>query len=268
MHNNPLFKKIWILQNQDSTTQKSTGSMVGDGRLELVFVSGNGYKTKFGDEKQTWGEGIYLGGHIDQPFDMEILPETKIQFVKLEPWAAAMISGFDFKQSLNQTIPLDQVNKALNHSLASQSGSHFTQDTFKLLSKSLESTSLKRKKFDLLKFAAHYLENNFLNFKENKNNLLKELNVSARTLETSFGRSIGLTPQKFANTIRFRKISEQIYHCEDNQSLTELAYNFGYFDQAHFIKHCQQFIGFSPSKLSQEHCFITNSNENFRYYTI
>jgi len=266
--NSPYLKKIWIVGNKDSIARKSTGNMVGDGRLELIFVSGNGYITKFGEHIETWGEGIYIGGHISQPFELEILPETQITFVKLEPWSGTLISGFDFRKSVNKTIPLCELNNTLYEKLIFSNGFAVNTSNLLTLNQFMENNLAAQKDFELIRFSAQYLETNFLSFKSNKKDLLHKINLSARSLETKFGRGLGLAPQKFTNTIRFRRIAEQIYHSPNATSLTDLAYKFGFYDQAHFIRLCNQYLGLSPSKLSKQNCFITAPEDHFRYYTI
>ncbi len=264
----PYIKKIWTLTNKDSITQKSLGNMVGDGRIELVFVSGNGYVTNFDNNKQLWGEGIYIGGHINKPFELEVLPETQMTFVKLETWAAVLLSGFDFRQSMNCTIPLAELNKELYQKMFYNNGPTFAPNSFMTLNSMMEDNWKAKKNAQLIQLVSSYLEENFIEFNFHKKELLQKINLSSRSLELKFGRGVGLPPQKFANTIRFRQIIEHLYHVPDSPSLTELSFNFGFYDQAHFIRSCQQFMGISPSNLSKDNCFVTNSTEKFRYYTI
>ena len=261
-------KKIWVLHNKNAVIQKITGSMVGDGRLELVFVNGNGYRTIFGDQTQNWGEGIYLGGHIDRSLHLEILPNTKLTFVKMEPWAARLISNFNYKNSLNHTIPLSEINANLNKKLEKLRTDDFNYNMLLTLYQTMDYNMNNFSDYKLIKYTSQFLENNFFDFKNCKKNLLSEIGLSQRSLETKFGTSVGLTPLKFANTIRFRKISEEIFHFNENDSLTNLAYKYGYFDQSHFIRTCNQFIDLAPTGISKENCFITNPNDPFRYYTI
>ena len=261
-------KKVWVLHNNDSVSKKSMGSLVGDGCLELIFVSGNGYITKLGSNIQKWKEGIYLGGHIDEQFELEVLPQTQITFVKLNWWTAGLISGFDFRQSRNQTIPLIELDKDLYRKLANKSTHKFTISMLHCLNQSMEKKQSHQRDFELIRYSSAFLNKNFSDFKISKKKLLNEINISSKSLETKFGRSVELTPLKFVNTIRFREISEQIYHHKNRPSLTNLTYKFGFYDQAHFIRACHKAIGFTPSNLSKENCFMTNSRDRFRYYTI
>jgi AraC-like DNA-binding protein len=73
--------------------------------------------------------------------------------------------------------------------------------------------------------------------------LAESLSISQDAFEKRFRRVVGTTPKQFASLVRFR-------HLLNNQmpgrSLTELAYESGYYDQAHFIKDFRSFTGQAP----------------------
>ncbi|WP_420317986.1 helix-turn-helix domain-containing protein [Ekhidna sp.] len=73
------------------------------------------------------------------------------------------------------------------------------------------------------------------------------LNVSKSKLEQHFNREIGLTPKEFC---KIEKINCFInsYVSNPNQSLTELTYQCGYYDQSHLIKDFKYFLDTSPKK--------------------
>ncbi|GAB3939904.1 helix-turn-helix domain-containing protein [Spirosoma harenae] len=73
--------------------------------------------------------------------------------------------------------------------------------------------------------------------------LADSLHISQDAFEKRFRRIIGTTPKQFAALVRFRHLlSTQT----SEQRLTELAYESGYFDQAHFIKDFRSFTGQAP----------------------
>ena len=58
---------------------------------------------------------------------------------------------------------------------------------------------------------------------------------------------LGVTPQVFHRIFRFNEILKQI---QNKQQLkwTDIAYEFGYSDQSHFIKEFKEFSGFNPQE--------------------
>lgn len=263
-----IVRKIWHLENKDEHLTKKTGYMVGDGCLEIVMVTGNGYITRFFGEAKQWDAGIYLGGQIDRPSALDILPATKLTVLKLQPWAAGLLSTFDFRQSLNVTIPFAQISpqitRVMTESRTPKTGDYNLNLLLRLLEQRLSAYS----DLDFLRLSSQRLERQFIDFRTAKKEILSTLAVSSKTLENKFGKVVGLSPQKFANTIRFRQIGEHLIHKTDPTSLTSLAHQYGFYDQAHFTRSCKRVMGMPPSKLDAQNCFITNSAEDFRYYTI
>jgi AraC-like DNA-binding protein len=68
---------------------------------------------------------------------------------------------------------------------------------------------------------------------------------SKKQLERKFLSSVGTTPKVFSRICRFLNICR---HLEDfkGKNLTELTYECGFYDQAHFIKEFKEFSGFTP----------------------
>src|SRR5262249_42585924 len=67
--------------------------------------------------------------------------------------------------------------------------------------------------------------------------------VSVRQLERGFRHVIGTSPKVFARTLRFQEAQRRLMFDPD-ADLTALAYECGYFDQAHFIKDFKAFAGY------------------------
>ncbi len=67
------------------------------------------------------------------------------------------------------------------------------------------------------------------------NELANQVFVSKRQLERIFLDEIGIRPKDFTKIIRFQKILS-IKQKDKGMSLTSLAYEGGYSDQAHFIR--------------------------------
>jgi len=75
--------------------------------------------------------------------------------------------------------------------------------------------------------------------------LAEELNISQSPLEKRFRKTIGTTPKKFASMVRLKTLINQYTGAK---SMADLCYEFGYYDQAHFIKDFKQFTGETPEK--------------------
>jgi AraC-like DNA-binding protein len=75
--------------------------------------------------------------------------------------------------------------------------------------------------------------------------------ASVRQLERQFQRAVGVSPKFFARTLRFEQ-AQRVLMFNPQADLTQLAYQCGYFDQAHFIKEFRAFTGKTPSEYAQQ----------------
>jgi AraC-like DNA-binding protein len=83
--------------------------------------------------------------------------------------------------------------------------------------------------------------------------LASQLNISQSPLEKRFRKAVGASPKKFASILRFRHIFQEKQN-PGADPFTHIAYEAGFYDQAHFIKAFRNFTGetpeafFNPSK--------------------
>jgi len=73
--------------------------------------------------------------------------------------------------------------------------------------------------------------------------LAQQLYTSQSPLEKRFRAAVGASPKKFASIVRMKNILREYPRAG---SLTELGYEAGFYDQAHFIKEFKAFTGETP----------------------
>jgi AraC-like DNA-binding protein len=79
--------------------------------------------------------------------------------------------------------------------------------------------------------------------------LAAQLHTSQSPLEKRFRRVVGATPKKFASIVRFKHTLQRY---DPRNSLTDLGYEAGFYDQAHFIKEFSHFTGLAPEEFFSE----------------
>lgn len=77
--------------------------------------------------------------------------------------------------------------------------------------------------------------------------LAQSVNTSARTLERMFYKNVGLTPKEFAQISRLKNISREI-RANNGKSLGQIAYEYDYYDSAHFTRDFTAYAGALPSR--------------------
>lgn len=89
---------------------------------------------------------------------------------------------------------------------------------------------------------------------KNENITIKEiaslLGITERTLRNHFYEYIGCSPKEYLRIVKMKQVAAQLKHAE--RSLTDIAYDNIYFDQAHFINEIKKITGHTPSQLRKK----------------
>jgi AraC-like DNA-binding protein len=70
-------------------------------------------------------------------------------------------------------------------------------------------------------------------------------NLSQRQFNRRFKNIVGITPKEYIKVVRFNKVLRH-FNTDSPDSMAMLAQQFGYYDQAHFIKDFREFTGITP----------------------
>lgn len=148
----------------------------------------------------------------------------------------------------NQSVSLDNLferNKILETE-EKLSASTLDSERIKIVEQFLLSQIKERKEDKLVVEAVKliYQSNGLIKIKE----LTKKLFISQSPFEKRFRHVVGTSPKKFASIIRFNAVVDNL---EKAKSLTELCYEYNFFDQAHFIKDFKQYTGTTPENFKR-----------------
>lgn len=84
------------------------------------------------------------------------------------------------------------------------------------------------------------------------NRILKGDLSKRRQLERNFKKQVGISPKQLGKVLRLQTALKMLLN--DNEDLTNVAYESEYFDQAHFIKDFKEFVRTTPKE------FLGNEN--------
>lgn len=87
--------------------------------------------------------------------------------------------------------------------------------------------------------------------------LADKLNINRRNMERKFTTAIGLSPKQLSRVVRLQATLKMLEQ-KKFTSLTSLAYENGYYDQAHFIKDFKEFTGTSPKSFFSDNLKLSS----------
>jgi AraC-like DNA-binding protein len=105
----------------------------------------------------------------------------------------------------------------------------------------------------LRSFDDNFMKLSFHHLEKHKGNItLKELatnqNCSEKRLQRSFKQQLDIMPKEYIQILKFR---EALHYLERNNSntLTDICFEAGYYDQSHFIRNINRYTGKKPGEL-------------------
>ncbi len=103
----------------------------------------------------------------------------------------------------------------------------------------------KLRKFSFVKLATTFLSAN--NADTDIAKVAQQLNTNYKTLSRTFYEVIGIAPKQFAQMQRFERALQLL--CSQRQTnCTEIGYQAGYYDQAHFIREFKKYAHQTPTE--------------------
>lgn len=209
--------------------------------------------------------GVYLGGQITKQMTLKLKPYCELLFFKLHHGSINMITRENLSYVNNTAVALDSLNAPLACELAPLFDNEDMFNVARSFDKRLSQYGSSQPNFAA--FVCHALTKN-LDYNDIKQSLLQQTSMSPRGFEVKFKRQVGINPKKYANLNRLRQVTELFQYSSDTDNLTQVAYDLGFYDQAHFTRAFSTFAGASPSKVDFSTLFVPDSNEMMRFFTI
>jgi AraC-like DNA-binding protein len=239
-------KRYWTLEGEKENTPL-INTIIPDGTMKLIFHYGDTYKHHSKSGEITILPKCFLIGQLTEPYVIEPIGITGSFVVQFKPNGFLPFATIPIKEMENTAVPLEKLfgqnginieQKILN--------ANSTAERIQIIENFLVNIISERKAIDnivnatvetILKANGQF---SVTEFSENNN-------INRRQLARKFSSAIGLSPKQLAKTIRIQTALKALLNNEQT-SLTDLAYENEYFDQAHFIKDFKEFTGLTPKE--------------------
>lgn len=239
-------KCYWNLESDfENTPLKNT--IVPDGTMKLIFHYGDTYRHHPDNKESIILPKCFLIGQLTKPYVVEPLGITGSFVVRFQPNGFLPFSNISIKDIQNTAVPLQELfgkegvkigNKILNADTTSERIALI--ETFlleRLTEKNVIDTIVKSTVDTIIEANGQF----------SVNELSERNNINRRQLTRKFSSTIGLSPKQLIKTVRIQNTLKTLL-TKEVSSLTDLAYENEYFDQAHFIKDFKEFTGLTPKE--------------------
>lgn len=239
----------WFFFYEGYTPPHTKEKRLPDGAVELLINlreepkllfdhHDNGRATVF---KRSWISGQQEGFLV-----IDVTGETSMIGIRFKPGGAWPFFPFPMSELQNEVVELDLLWGPEAHFLQEELVEANTPvQKFHLLENFLLSWANGQLGSNpYIDFAVNALRHPDDNFSIQW--LTQKTGISHKHLIRTFDKCIGIKPKMLARILKFQKA---IHLLEQRQPVkwTDLAFQCGYFDQAHFIKEFQQFSGINPT---------------------
>ncbi len=243
-------KCYWTLESEkENTPLKNT--IVPDGTMKMIFHYGETYRHHSNKGERIILPKCFLIGQLTQPYVVEPLGVTGSFVVRFHPNGFLPFSTIPIKDMQNTAIPLDKLFGKDGEEIGEKIlNANDTSERINLIETFLLYRLAEEKKIDnVIKSTVEVILNTNGQFLVNE--LSKQNSINRRQLVRKFSSAIGLSPKQLSKTIRLQATLKTLLNKEIS-SLTDLAYQNDYFDQAHFIKDFKAFTGLTPKEFYGE----------------
>ncbi|MGH2569513.1 MAG: helix-turn-helix domain-containing protein, partial [Bacteroidota bacterium] len=237
---------FWVLEC-DHLEKPYIHRTMADCCPELLFHYRGRFDELISDTRteQSFTSGIHAAS---QKFRRFIINEGFGMFgVALYPFAVPLLSGVS---------PVEIVNTLPDiHSLLGRTGRELEEkmmhavnntERARIISAFLEGRLLKTK-LNNRRIVAAIKHITHLPEPQRIRSVAEHFNVSRRQFERKFKEHSGFNPKLYSRIVRFQRTVSK-YRNGSHRTLTELAYECGYYDQSHFIHDFKEFSGYHPKQ--------------------
>jgi AraC-like DNA-binding protein len=236
----------WTLESEkEDTPLKNT--IVPDGTMKLIFHYGDTYRHHPSNGDSVILPKCFLIGQLTKPYVVEPLGKTGSFVVRFHPHGFLPFSTIPIKEMENTAIPLETLfekdgkeigERILKATMTSERINLIENFLLKRLKDKQTIDNVVQSTIDTI-----FNTNGQVSVHEHS----QQNNVSRRHLTRKFSTAIGLSPKQLSKTIRIQATLKKLLK-EEVTSLTDVAYDNDYFDQAHFIKDFKEFTGLTPKE--------------------
>ncbi|GAB5524837.1 MAG: helix-turn-helix domain-containing protein [Roseivirga sp.] len=244
---NAIVKCHWILEvpgHLEAPKQR----VIPDGCIEMCFILGDDVRRFTSENEFIIQPRAMVFGQITKPYFVQPIGHVNTFAVRFYPYGFANFIKKPISELADRETPLtalfdEPIAKNLEHQIIAAST---TEQRIAIVEKFLLDQLADQSVID------NIVKSTIDALSETKgsasiNAILKDDLSVRRQLERKFSKQVGLSPKQLGKIIRLQSALKMILNGQ-GETLTQVAYESEYYDQAHFTRDFKEFTGVNPKQ--------------------
>lgn len=238
-------RHYWVLEADDFEGEICE-RVIPTGNVEWMFHYRKTFVVK--NEAPVYQPQSMVSGINSNFFDVATRGESGVIAVTFYPHGAANFLRFPLSEIENSSINLEDIFNTTGKETEEQIClARSQEERIAIIEKFLLRCFNPVKNNDLLLIKKGVELINQCKGQINVSELSQKLFLTNKSLERKFYALLGKTPKQFIRIVRFQGVILNLSKPGDKY-LTQMAYENGYFDQAHFVKDFKSLSGYTPKE--------------------
>lgn len=248
---------------QDTASLASVWRLIPYGKVSMLFLYGDAHEYNLVGPSAPMQKTrqAFMVGQLTQPIWLKFTGHTRLLKIQFKATGAQQFLPMNMEEFTNvPSLDLEAIwGRAISELLEQIHEAATDPERIQHLNAFLEKRLVPQNNL------VDYVDYTLRQLKVNQGNLAiksleSQLGISTRQLERLFRAKLGLSPKEMGKIIRLNCAFSNL-EANPTASLTQLSYEAGYFDQAHFSRDFKGIAGVSPSKLfshTSQELFVTH----------
>ncbi len=237
-------KNYFIVETDNSIDYLPNERVYPCGYATMVFHYGSPSKFQKKNLSKYIEPNLVICGQHTNYYDLSLSGKTGMVLIVFKAHGLKPFFNFPITELLNENLSLQDLIKNEATELEDKL---FNTPNNKQRIAHIENFLVKRlifsDEFKRVEHALKIIENSKGQMKAQ--DIAHEMCLGIKQFERTFSKYVGVNPKKFASIVRFQNVI-QMERMHKNSSLSQLAFDNGYYDQSHFIHDFKSLTGLSP----------------------
>ena len=236
-------KNYFIVETDSSVDYLPEERVYPCGNATMVFHYGSPSKFQKKNSSKYIEQNLVICGQQTNYYDLSLSGKTGMILIVFRPHGVKSFFNFPITELLNENLSLQNLAGNETNELEDKL---FNAPNNKQRVIHLENFLIKRlihnNEFERVEHAIKIIENSKGQIKAQ--DIAHEVCLGIKQFERTFSKYVGVNPKKFASIVRFRNVIQM--KSKHKKSMSQLAFDNGYYDQSHFIHDFKSLTELTP----------------------